>query len=219
MQSWGESGRYNERFTELVPTKSGIIGLLAAAEGRRRTDPIEDLVKLRFAVRVDQPGTVLRDYQTAEQAKVKTHLSTRYYLSDAVFVAAVESEDRSVLEGLKDAINQPAFPLYLGRRSCPAPINLVLGIVDTDAVTALKETDWQASSFHRKQRAAEVNLPIYRDAKRGEDGIAHRDVPVSFSQESREYAWRKVVIDDEGAHFKNPAGTNIDPFFEAVISS
>lgn len=59
MQAWGVRSRFTVRSTELAPTKSGVIGMLAAAVGRRRTDPIEDLIKLRFGVRKDQPGPVL----------------------------------------------------------------------------------------------------------------------------------------------------------------
>lgn len=220
MQSWGDSSRYKQRTTGHVPTKSGVIGILAAAEGRRRTDPIEDLADLTMAVRVDQPGSLLRDYQTAfaEEAK-HPHLVTRYYLSDAAFVAAVESPRQEVIEGLASALKKPRFPLYLGRRSCPAPANLVLGVVAKPAVDALREEPWHASDHHKKSRAKHVELPIYRDARPGESGIARQDVPVSFSQERRDYSWRNVVLEPEGCSFANDMGTSVDPFFETVVSS
>jgi CRISPR system Cascade subunit CasD len=222
MQSWGDSSRYRSRSTSEIPTKSGVVGLLAAAEGRRRTDPVEDLAALTFAVRVDQPGTLLRDYQTAQQWQTggKTNLVTRHYLSDAAFVAAVQAPERGVLEGLEAALRSPRFPLYLGRRSCPAPPKLVLGIRDTDAVDALRsERTWYATSAHQKERSRTVELPIYRDAAPGEPGaIRRRDVPVSFSQEHREYGWRDVVR-DEPLVLENENGTSTDPFFEAVLNS
>ena len=65
MQAWGDNSRFTRRDTRMIPTKSGVLGLLAAADGRRRTDPIEDLAGLRFGVRVDQPGQLQRDFQTA----------------------------------------------------------------------------------------------------------------------------------------------------------
>ena len=34
LQSWGSSSRFTRRSTEAFPTKSGIVGLLAAAQGR-----------------------------------------------------------------------------------------------------------------------------------------------------------------------------------------
>ena len=83
MQAWGVKSRFTVRATELAPSKSGIIGMLAAAAGRRRTDPIEDLLSLRFGVRKDQPGTVLRDFHTAvpTDGRKPMPLSERYYLA------------------------------------------------------------------------------------------------------------------------------------------
>lgn len=223
MQSWGDSSRYKSRETAAVPTKSGIVGLIAAAQGRRRSDPLEDLAQLRLAVRVDQPGTLLRDYQTAQQWQVKegasAQLVTRYYLSDAAFVAAVESEDRELLEAMAESLRRPRFPLFLGRRSCPAPPNLVLGIRDTDAVQALVDEPWHASPHHRKARSSTVYLPIHRDAKPGEAGMSKCDVPISFSQEHRQYGWRTVVVEERKASFENDSAQSKDRFFDTVISS
>lgn len=221
MQSWGDSSRYRQRTTGQVPTKSGIVGLLAAAEGRRRSAPLEDLAELNLAVRVDQPGTLLRDYQTAQQWQTsgKTSLVTRYYLGDAAFVAAVQSPRRELLEGLEQALRAPRFPLFLGRRSCPAPPQLVHGIVDDTAVAALHTVPWQAGTEHRRSRARDVTLPIYRDAEAEEAGSPRQDVPISFSQEHRQYGWREVVLDDHGVHIDNELGRTTDPFFEAVVSA
>lgn len=222
MQSWGDSSRYRQRTTGQVPTKSGIVGLLAAAEGRRRTDPIEDLASLKLAVRVDQPGSLLRDYQTSQawQTGGRTALVSRYYLSDAAFVAAVESPHREVVEGLAEALGSPRYPLFLGRRSCPAPVGLVLNVVEGEATSALRSVVWQASESHRRTRSTEVELPIYRDAMPGESGTPRQDVPISFSQKHRKYGWRDVVLEKTGVRVNNRKfGSSSDPFFEAVASA
>ena len=219
MQSWGASSRFKQRATEQVPTKSGVLGLLAAAQGRQRTDDLQDLAALTFAVRVDQPGSLLRDYQTAQKPKDNTKLVTRYYLEDAVFVAAIESDNDSFIHELAGAVQRPRFPLFLGRRSCPAPPNLYLGTFRGSAVDALCATDWQATQAHRKTRAPKLSLPIFRDATRGETGIATRDVPISFSQERREYGWREVVQDKAGVPVENDLGSTNDPFMEAVMQA
>ncbi|KQB87180.1 type I-E CRISPR-associated protein Cas5/CasD [Corynebacterium lowii] len=222
MQSWGDRSRYKIRATGQVPTKSGVIGLLAAAQGRRRTDPVEDLAELTFAVRVDQPGNLLKDYQTAqrwqENPKAAASLVTRYYLSDALFVAAVESPRREVLEGLEEALRRPRFPLFLGRRSCPAPPDLVIGVREGSAVEELRALDWQASDQHKEERSKQVTLPIYRDGAPGEVGVDQRDVPLSFSQEHRRYAWR-TVVEEPGVKIDNPEGRSDDSFWEAVVSA
>ena len=120
MQSWGTRSRFVHRHTEIAPTKSGVIGMLAAARGMRRTDPLTDLLHLGFGVRIDQPGQIIRDFQVARTLDGKTSmpLTYRHYLADAVFLAAVTGE-RTLLQGLDQALSHPHFPIFLGRRSCP----------------------------------------------------------------------------------------------------
>lgn len=145
LQSWGTSSRFEVRTTDLWPSKSGVVGLLAAALGRGRAEPIDDLAALRFGVREVHAGTVLRDFHTAgagfgargvavaSGAKARGIVSQRYYLQDAVFVVGLEGEDRAFLDQLRDAVRAPRWPLALGRRSCPPADPLV----DGDAVIAL----------------------------------------------------------------------------------
>ncbi|CAM5729897.1 hypothetical protein SANTM175S_01872 [Streptomyces antimycoticus] len=64
LQAWGSRSAFNRRETNAEPTKSGVIGLLAAAAGRAREEPLDELLPLRLGIRVDQPGTLLRDYHT-----------------------------------------------------------------------------------------------------------------------------------------------------------
>ena len=154
LQSWGGRSRFVRRETEQAPTKSGVIGLLAAARGLRRTDDLTEFFGLRFGVRTDQPGRLVRDFHTARSldgSRVMP-LSYRYYLADAVFVAVV-SGDRSLLEGIDDAIRRPHFPLYLGRRSCAPAGPISMGLRDAGLRDVLKEEPWQASSWHRRQGA------------------------------------------------------------------
>jgi len=75
LQSWGGHSQFNRRETAGEPSKSGIVGLLAAAQGRRRQDPIEDLLHLQLGVRTDQPGSLLRDYHTVSDYRGRPLLS------------------------------------------------------------------------------------------------------------------------------------------------
>lgn len=196
MQAWGDSSRFSRRDTRVVPTKSGVLGLLAAAEGRRRTDPIEDLARLRFGVRVDQPGRLQRDFQTAINWDTgqSMPLSYRYYLADAVFVAGVEG-DRALLEGLAERVRRPRFPLYLGRRSCPVTDPVFLALVEEGLETSLRAQPWMASRWHRRMKGAEVRLDLYLDAELNDSRPVEtrRDIPLSYSPERREYGWREVA--------------------------
>ncbi len=179
LQSWGSESQFNRRETATMPTKSGVIGLLAAAAGRRRSDPILDLVKLRLGVRVDQPGTLLRDYHTVSDYRRRPLLSSsvdakgrqkatspakytavtqRFYMQDAVFVAVVEG-GRSLMEGLIVAVRRPAFPLALGRRSCVPSHPLLIttdggpadGCWEAGLEEVLGAVLWQASAAHRRR--------------------------------------------------------------------
>lgn len=197
MQSWGSGSRFIRRTTE-TPTKSGIVGLLAAAYGRRRTDPIEDLVAIGIGVRIDRPGSMMRDFQTMQHpTKDETgSISHRYFLSDAVFLVALEA-DRELLDGMADALRRPVFPLSLGRRSFPPAGPLVIGQRDGDIAAALAGHRWIAPEFaQRKHRATSVQLATVADCAVGTAGSeVWRDQPISFDPVRREYGWRSVVRD------------------------
>lgn len=229
LQSWGVDSRFTERATNRAPTKSGIIGLLAAAQGRRRTDPIEDLLELVMATRIDQPGELLRDFHTAHHQVTGTPmpLSDRFYWSDAVFTAYVGGP-QSLVEALRDAIQDPAFPLYLGRRACTPMFPLLLGCEPTDDVAHMvATTPWQASKRHQRSiKESSLSLSVQADASIYPTLAARRqlrDVPLSFSPERRDYSSRAVV--DLMVRVSNPcapvetADAGHDPFSALEVES
>ena len=206
LQSWGDQSRYARRDTRFEPTKSGVLGLLAAAQGRRRTDSVEDLARLRFGVRVDQPGKLQRDFQTAIRWSDRTSmpLSTRYYLADAVFMAGVEGDD-SVIDVLADALREPVFPLYLGRRSCPSSEPVFFDVSAEPLEATLKSLDWQARPYHRRTLGKVVELVVHLDAAPTDPDVTQvQDVPVSFDPQRRKYGWRDVRVDT--VRVDNPDG-------------
>ena len=146
MQSWGTKSRFDERDTELEPSKSGVIGLLCAALGvdRGETEPVLELAELPMGVRVDREGILQRDYHTAqkieEDGRVRdTVVSHRYFLSDAVFLVGLEDSDRGKLESVHAALKNPCWPLSLGRKSfVPSrPVWLKDGLVEQSLKEAL----------------------------------------------------------------------------------
>lgn len=64
LQGWGRLPRLEKVAVSPRPTKSGFIGMLAAALGHNREADLGALAELRFAVRVDRPGTIITDYHT-----------------------------------------------------------------------------------------------------------------------------------------------------------
>ncbi|WP_328375731.1 type I-E CRISPR-associated protein Cas5/CasD [Micromonospora zamorensis] len=195
LQSWGSSSRFARRGTEVAPTKSGVIGLLAAAKGVRRTEPLTDLLGLEFGVRLDQPGQILRDFQTARSldGRLSAPLTYRFYLSDAAFLAAVSGESE-LLHGLAEALRRPQFPLYLGRRSCPPVGPISLGVHEETLDNALASWPWLAADWYRRKAAPTVRLEIIRDARPGEPVTQTvPDEPVSFDPAHRQHTWRSIL--------------------------
>ncbi|WUS98838.1 type I-E CRISPR-associated protein Cas5/CasD [Streptomyces sp. NBC_00708] len=200
LQSWGSSARFTRRTTESAPTKSGVVGLLAAAAGIERGDDaaLAALAGLRFGVRIDQPGSRVRDFQTAHHGDTGASmpLSERFYLADAVFVAAVAGET-GLLTRLHAALRAPVYPPFLGRRSCPPAQPVELGIRDGASLhQALADEPWQAAAWYRRRHRGEatVSLTVLREADEKEaDADYQRDQPLSFSAEQRRHALRTVV--------------------------
>lgn len=195
LQSWGIDSKFDERRSMNFPTKSGTIGLLAAALGRARTDSVADLNELKFGIRVDQEGELLRDYHTAKGAD--SYVTNRYYLADAIFLVGLESEDIDFLIQIEGALKNPAFPLFLGRRSCPPTQPLVLGVRNGDLLSALKNEPWLVAlwrqkkfSFNKEYNEDRRKLRIIIDDENGDAVL--RDLPISFDRNNRAFTWRKV---------------------------
>ncbi|MEU9853705.1 type I-E CRISPR-associated protein Cas5/CasD [Streptomyces sp. NPDC047974] len=87
LQSWGVASRFSRRDSHVRPTKSAVVGLVAAALGRDRTDPVDDLASLVFGVRADHPGTPVRDYHTVGSGRYP--LRPRDVITDHRRAAAV----------------------------------------------------------------------------------------------------------------------------------
>ncbi|MES9993560.1 MAG: type I-E CRISPR-associated protein Cas5/CasD [Candidatus Thiodiazotropha sp.] len=143
MASWGDIAVGEQRPTAGHPSKSSVMGLLAAAKGIHRSEEAllqEMAVGYGFGVRVDSQGELLRDYHTAQVPPAKgkfqyftrrdellshdlnTILSSRDYRIDARYVVAlwiIDSSVRFELEGLHEALKCPEFVPYMGRKACP----------------------------------------------------------------------------------------------------
>lgn len=159
LASWGEIAVGEQRTTSDRPTKSAVLGLVAAALGLRRED--EDALLAHhgsygYAARVDDPGTLLSDYHTVQMTPasslrgdppstrreallrgahdVGTLLSRRDYREGAMVWAclwALAGAPRP-LDDLRRALEGPVFAPYLGRRACPLALPMVPTIVEAE---------------------------------------------------------------------------------------
>ena len=159
MVAWGDTAVGEFRPSHGHPTRTAVLGLLAAALGIRR-DGEGRLLELdnscRIALRLDAPGEILRDYHTTQVPpqqrkvvhytrrdelnadKLHTILSQRDYRTDtAISVALGLSENASfTLPECHAALMKPALPLYLGRKSCPLAFPLEPEIILADSLKA-----------------------------------------------------------------------------------
>lgn len=201
LQAWGVQSRYKERDTGLEPSKSGVVGLLAASLGRPRHAPIQDLADLKMGVRVDCPGKMLRDFHTAQNVReasassvnlekgtgVRGSVSNRYYLADARFLVGLEGDDLDLLTELHDALRDPHWPLYLGRKAfVPGePVWLKDGLLpDTNLRPALETYPWLGP----ENKKPELQMRLVLEDPDGPE--VRPDQPLSFAE--RRFAPRRV---------------------------
>ncbi|AYY15541.1 type I-E CRISPR-associated protein Cas5/CasD [Actinobacteria bacterium YIM 96077] len=216
MQSWGVRSRFTSRDTAREPTKSGVVGVVAAALGIDRDDDekIQALAQLEIGVRVDREGLLERDYHTVsnvpntEGKNHRTVVSHRYYLADALFLVAVQSEHHDTLFRIHAALNQPHWPVYLGRKAFvparplvgPSPDDSYLGVAEGRVEGVLESHVWLENSKKECDKAVrdlrDGNARRLRTLVDGRPTDARaeprHDVPVSFRSRDRRFYTRSV---------------------------
>jgi len=193
MQSWGTTSRFDQRDTGKEPSKSGVLGLLAAALGidRENWADLEPLAHVIMGVRHDRPGVLRRDYQTAQHVisadatKVhETAVTTRDYLADAAFLVGVESEDRTLLERAHAALRDPHWTLALGRKSyVPSESVWIDGGLREAALRDLL-TRWPWIAAARRWETPPEKLLVSFESMDG-TGVLKMDQPLSSFAERR----------------------------------
>jgi len=202
MQSWGIQSNYAHRDTALEPSKSGVIGLICAALGRPRTEPINDVANLTMGVRVDREGVVLRDYHTAgidgflrAGGSVETKnaiLSDRFYLADAAFLVGLQGDDMALLKQVQAALERPHWMLCLGRKAfVPSePVAIPDGLQDADLWTAI--TSYRPRLRPKRHRLDDERIRVMLEDETGD--IVRRDQPLSFEKGNRQFTVRRLRV-------------------------
>lgn len=163
LASWGDIAVGEVRPSFERPSKSAVLGLVAAALGVRRH---EEALHRRlaqdygYAVEVRRFGLPLRDYHTVQRPPQRkgadyasrreelaalpredlaTTLSYRDYWQDAVYTVCLWSRvdaPQYPLADLAASLRQPQFVLYLGRKNCPPALPLHPHVVTQPSVAA-----------------------------------------------------------------------------------
>jgi len=164
LQAWGDNSKFVIRRTAEAPTKSGVLGLICCAMGLSRpaaAERLPELNELRMGVRIDRPGTRCWDYhtvgaryglltaagemkRTASTDEYETLVSRREYLCDASFLVALQG-DPDPIGAIRDALRNPKWWLFLGRKSCPpaTPILEEGEACCADLLAALEHQPWR----------------------------------------------------------------------------
>lgn len=258
LASWGDIAVGETRPSALTPTKSAIMGLVAAAlrlkrpdtihcEGdepratRERTDCEAGHSKLAegygIAIKVEALGVPLSDYHTAQvpssgtgrnrktyatrrdeltvghRSDLNTILSRREYRQDTYCAVALWTRPDAPysLDSLRNALIEPGFTLYLGRKSCPLALPLQPEVVQADyaddalathSLSRVLKNFAEAEGREESQVAANIeptsplllwdNDAITRLAP--EQTVTRRDAPLSRRR------WQFKVRDEHRAH-------------------
>lgn len=197
LQSWGSDSLYDNRDTDYYPTKSGVIGLIAAALGLKRDSSLKELNSLKFGVRIDCQGEYIKDFQITEMItdaglELNKNLSSRAYLSDATFLVGLASEKYELLSRIKEAVNNPRYAVFLGRKSCPPTLPLDLGIMEAELYDALYSYPWLVPKWRRSRLFGWKDKIELRIVIESEDGALKKDVPISFESNHRQYGYRNI---------------------------
>ncbi len=134
----------DSRPTLPFPTRSGVLGLIAACMGILRSEN-DRLLALadgaRVHVRVDAGGTPLVDDQTIQDnpnasTTRQTIQSKRTYLCDASFAVVVVPGPNTSVQAITSAALSPVFAPCLGRRTCvlSAPLLIAAEVTGTDPI-------------------------------------------------------------------------------------
>ncbi|MEK2534677.1 type I-E CRISPR-associated protein Cas5/CasD [Tetragenococcus halophilus] len=207
LQSWGTSSHFETRQTDRYPSKSAVIGMIAASLGYRRheDEKIQELNDLNFGVRIDQAGENLRDYHIARKYKNngaidRTYVTDRYYLEDAIFIVAIGHEDEQFVEKIERGLKEPYFQPFMGRRSLPLPVDFFIESRKKDVVESLQQLPWKAAKWYKRTNSNQLTAYVDSDLVTSETIQMRQDRVKSFSQKNRLFGFRgeaQIKIDVE----------------------
>jgi CRISPR system Cascade subunit CasD len=215
LQSWGERSAFGERDTAAWPTRSGVVGICAAALGQSREADLSPFDRFLLAVRADRPGVRTVDFQTAGAARGDVGLLSadgtsgrsvighRHYLADAVFVAALDvrsgadddesAAERALLGQIALALDRPHWPLFLGRRGCPPAYPVLLATAAEPVEPLLAELP--ALTGRPADTAPGIVTVVRENASPGRVYTVRNDRPVTFGRRTRSYTARAIGLD------------------------
>lgn len=209
LMKWGLRSLWNDRDTHIVPTKSGVVGLISCAMGLSRGNKrIEELSsELKMAVRADRKGYAITDLQIVSSVsnpyighlcnasyKQRTGggglLTYRHYIQDACYTVIL-SGNEEFLKSAAAAVQDPVFPIYLGTKSCVASRPVFEEL--TDEYDSLDSALRNFPITEKRLRDTKSDDAKYYCETETESGSHVRQDEIKIN-EMREYDFRRVDI-------------------------
>ena len=219
MQSWGASSKFGDRGTLDAPTRSGLLGLIAAACGIDKNDEAHDrewlaqAAKLTVTIFAFRRGNRMTDYHTvgarydkdnpwqkrmipttADGKPRGTDLTHRDYLTDSVFGAVLSGDDDLVAE-MAAGLANPVWGVWLGRKSCIPTEPILSGVFDSEEAAREALAGRLRGSLEwgggnvAGDDSDDVAFSVV-EALAGEEDETLLDIPVSFGK--REFHARRI---------------------------
>lgn len=216
LQSWGYQSRFDRRTTYSCPTRSGIIGMIAAALGIARGDTarlagFRTMGMITLTLRPESGyrvyGSRLMDFHTigggfdpksqrghmprkASGGTPATVVSHREYLQDAKFGVLLTGPP-DLLAEMVAALKNPRWGIFLGRKSCIPAMPVCQGLF----------ADQYAATTHLEEISGWKVASVLYEAKNFTEGDGTlMDIPEDF--ENRCYAPRRVKSKDSLSDFE-----------------
>jgi len=217
IQSWGVDSKFGQRGTFDYPTKSGIAGVICAAAGIDKysdaaNDELAEMSKFRLDVfRVANvrgagrgQAPLLSDYHTVgggysqseplhrgmfSKNKNNAILSVRKYIQDACFIALLTA-DESLCDKIAEALKNPKWGVWLGRKCCIPSLPLFAGVADTpeeakeSALSILRDLGY--GDAERKTIGECLECGAFDEAE-----MSIADSPIDYK--SRKFAARNII--------------------------
>ncbi len=211
LQSWGTTSQFNRRNTDLLPSRSAVMGMICAALGLPRGSEDEQnwlgrctdlhmkaVVMPRLCRGRKLTVRRLEDYHTvldtpkAGGGSKDCHITRRQYLLDAAFCVFL-SGNRPVLEQAAAALEDPVWGLWLGRKCCIPSAPVFVGLFPTE-----EEAGRQCLPCPLYDLVWMEEAPSFVT---GEDSVS--DMPLSFASAARQYSLRRIIW-HQGTHHNAP---------------
>ncbi|MFT4172193.1 MAG: type I-E CRISPR-associated protein Cas5/CasD [Rhodocyclaceae bacterium] len=213
MQGWSGHSFEGRRPLLEYPSRSGVLGLLAACLGICRSDRQgqRDLAEsVHYAARRDaraHPAVAITDYHTVLDARetyqgLKSHdtiQTWRDYLCDAAFTVAVWQTGNGGfdLDTIGHAVRAPRYTPFLGRRSCPLTRPLFDSFVEAEnSIAALSKITHTPTRCHDngiERKITSLASTIYTE-EHLEDCTYTEDVRDEPLGQARQFARRRVFV-------------------------